>query len=184
MDPDFAQRRRVAIAAAITVILVPAAFLLNRSTADEPVTGPLGTVVGTIPGTDASGQPVAAADSADGAASPNATDVMGTAPVAYLDGTVPPSDGDAPTIAIPRPGQSIAGTASFRRDIDDVSLCQVKGVLFGSVVTITNLDNSRSIKCTALVGGVDPNDDVILHADAFILIADLTDAPVPVEISW
>lgn len=31
MNQDFAQRRRVAVALAITVIAVPAAFLLNRT---------------------------------------------------------------------------------------------------------------------------------------------------------
>lgn len=180
MDPDFAQRRRLAVAVAITVILVPAAFLLNRQTGDgnEGADNPASTLVGTIP---QPGTPTTTAASGDTAA---ATDVMGTAPVAYLDGTAPPNDGDTPSIAIPRPGQSITGTASFRRNIHDTSICQAKGVPFASIITVTNLDNSRTIKCTASVGGAETDDDVVLSTDAFVQIADLTDAPVPVEISW
>ncbi len=173
MNHDYAQRRRVALAAAITVIAAPAAFLLNRG-GDEPAAGPAVTVVGTLD----------AGDRAAPATAPAATDVMGTTPVAYLDGTAAPQDGDPATIAIPRLPQAINGTASFRRNIRSVTACQVKGVPFNSAVTVTNLDNRQSVQCIASVGGTEPDDDVVLHADAFLQIADLTDAPVPVQISW
>jgi hypothetical protein len=172
MSHDYAQRRRVALAAAITVIAAPAAFLLNRG-GDEPATVSNVTVVGTLPG-----------DSGPPATAPVATDVMGTTPVAYLDGTAAPRDEDLATIAIPRLPQAINGTASFRRNIRSTTACQVKGVRFNTAVTVTNLDNSRSVQCIASVGGAEPDEDVVLHADAFLQIADLTDAPVPVQITW
>jgi hypothetical protein len=183
MSPDYAQRRRVAIAAAITVIAVPAAFLLNRG--DDPsASAPGVTLVGTtLPPAGAGGDAAGGSDGA--AAAPSATDAMGTTPVAYLDGgTAPSRDSDPATIAIPRRPQAITGTASFRRSITSPTQCQVKGVPFNSAVTVTNLDNSRSVQCIASVGGVEPDEDVILHADAFLQIADLTDAPVPVQITW
>lgn len=172
MSHDYAQRRRVALAAAITVIAAPAAFLLNRGDGDSG-SEPTVTVVGSIPD-----------ESRAASTTPVATDAMGTTPAAYLDGTAVPRDNDPATIAVPRLPQAITGTASFRRNITSATVCQVKGVPFNATVTVTNLDNSRSVQCIASVGGVEPDEDVVLHADAFLQIADLTDAPVPVQITW
>jgi hypothetical protein len=184
MNQDYAQRRRVALAAAITVIAVPSLFLFNNDRAgrDGAVGGTVvGTVVGSVVGArsadDVSGTSRAAADS-------SASDVMGTTPVAYLDGESGENASDPATIAIPRPQVAIDGTASFRRDIPDVTTCQAFGVPFGSQITVTNLDNSRSVTCIASVGGAAPKDDVVLHPDAFVEIGDLTDAPIPVSITW
>lgn len=183
MHEDFAQRRRVALALAITVILVPAAFLLNRGTDDT--VPPANTLVGTvqIPGqaaTEADGEP-------SGSGGPAATDPMGSTPIAYLDGTVPNQADDPATIAIPRLPRSVTGSASFSRNISNPAACQVKDVVtipFNSSVTVTNLDNSQTVRCVASVGGVAPDADVVLNADAFLQIGDLTDAPLSVEISW
>ncbi len=175
MNYDYAQRRRVALAAAITVIAVPAVFLFKT---EATVDVPSGTAPVTLVGTFA---PTAADDSS---ITPAATDVMGSTPVAYLEGDEAINSGDPATIAIPRLPRAINGTASFRRDLPDVTRCQAKGVPFDSKITVTNLDNSRSVQCIASVGGVEPTDDVVLHNDAYLLIADLTDAPVPVSITW
>jgi hypothetical protein len=182
MHEDFAQRRRVALALAITVILVPAAFLLNRG-GDDTAEEPGSTLVGPalIPGqTTASDD----AGASDGSA---ATDPMGTTPTEYIQGTVPPQADDPATIAIPRVGRSIRGAASFSRSITNPAACQVRDLAtipFDSAITVTNLDNSRSIRCIVSVGGAPPDNAVILSADAFLQIGDLTDAPLSVEISW
>jgi hypothetical protein len=57
-------------------------------------------------------------------------------------------------------------------------------VPFGARVTVTNLDNNRSIDCINRIGGTRPEETVVLHADAFLEIGDLTDAPVPVQVTW
>lgn len=180
MDQDFAQRRRVALAVAITVILVPAAFLLNRGAADSAE--PTHTLVGAV---HIPGQTTTDDDPTDDG--PAATDPMGSTPIAYLDGTVPNQADDPATIAIPRPPQSISGSASFSRDITDPIACQIRDMAtipFQSRVTVTNLDNNRSVQCVVTVGGVRADSDVVLNADAFLRIGDLTDAPLAVEISW
>lgn len=176
MSQDYAQRRRVAVALAITVIAVPAAFLLNRG--NEPATTPTGTVIGSVVADGSSAQQAQPADA------PSATDAMGTTPVGYLDGTVPARDSDPAKIAIPRLPQSINGTGSFRRQLTNVAGCIAKGVPYNSRITVTNRDNSRSVTCINNVGGVQPNVDVVLHPDAFLQIADLTDAPIAVQITW
>ena len=85
---------------------------------------------------------------------------------------------------IPRLPRAIDGTATYRSDISNTTACRVKGVPFNSQVTVTNLDNSRSVRCVAALGGPEPDDDVVMHADAFLQIADITDAPIPVRITW
>ncbi len=182
MDQDFAQRRRVALALAITVILVPAAVLLNRDTAGTDGATPT-TLVGAVV---VPGEGTVETDPAGETDTTAATDAMGTTPVAYLDGTVPPQADDPATIAIPRPGQSIAGEASFSRSISNPKACQLRDldlIPFGSNVTVTNLDNSRSVQCVASVTGI-ADESVVLNADAFLQIGDLTDVPLSVEITW
>jgi hypothetical protein len=54
----------------------------------------------------------------------------------------------------------------------------------GVEATVVNLDNSQSLKCEVVAIGAAHPADVMLHPDAFAQIADITEAPVPVEISW
>jgi hypothetical protein len=111
---------------------------------------------------------------------------MGTSPIDLLHTAVPDSTDDPATIAIPRVPHSVAGDATFSRNISQATDCMVTSseVPFGARVTVTNLDNNRSIDCINRVGGTRPSEAVILHADAFLEIGDLTDAPVPVQVTW
>lgn len=179
MAPDYAQRRRVALAVAITAVAAPAAFLFDRGDAPEQV---VTTVVGSV-GAGSTEPP-----GADPKRSrPQGTDAMGTAPAAYIEpsGTIAPDE--PATIAIPRLADAVEGRATFTRAIANVTSCQVKaslGAPFGATITVTNLDNSHSVRCIFDVGGAEPDHDVVLNADAFSQIADLTDAPVPVQLTW
>ena len=125
-------------------------------------------------------------DAAERGEAPAGTDAMGTTPVPFLEGTVPPQADDPATILVPRPGQAISGDATFSRSISSPRDCQLRDldvIPFGSTVTVTNLDNSRSVQCIASVAGVS-DESVVLNPDAFLQIGDLTDAPLPVEITW
>lgn len=180
MSPDYAQRRRVALAVAITAIAAPAAFLLDRG-GDEPeqvVTTVVGSVVSDVSAT--TGAPARVE-------TPQGTDPMGTAPAAFLEGAGTVAPEEPATIAIPRLPDAVEGRATFSRSIRKVTSCQISatvGAPFGGAVTVTNLDNSRSVQCINDVGGAAPDQEVVLNADAFGQIADLTDAPVPVQITW
>ena len=169
MDHDYAQRRRLAAAIAITVIAAPAAFLLNRS-GDGDTTLTTGAV--------------AAADSPTTSGEPVPTSPLGTAPVGYLSGSTLPTEDEPVRIAIPQLGPSIKGVASYSSTIPSTTRCQASGVPYNATVTITNLDNSRRVQCIANVAGVPRDVDIVLANDTFAEIADLTDAPVPVEITW
>ncbi|MGH9133515.1 MAG: hypothetical protein ACRDZZ_06235, partial [Ilumatobacteraceae bacterium] len=105
---------------------------------------------------------------------------------AYLDGAPAATAPGVIHIAIPdeRSDRSATGTASYRSNLLNDDICQVKDAPFGARVTVTNLDNSRSVRCTASVSPAGIRTSVVMHTDAFSTIADLADAPVPVEISW
>lgn len=176
-DFHYAQRRRLAVAAAITAIAVPLVFVLGD---DDPADTETATTITAV------GAPAGAAAETDAAGTeepPAATDPMGTPPVAFLEGS-PDVPQKPATIAVPRVAHSITGTASFRRNLRERTQCQAKNVPFNSTIQVTNLDNGHTVRCINSVGGAEAAADVVLHADAFLLIADLTDAPVPVEITW
>jgi hypothetical protein len=180
MSPDFAQRRRVALAAAITSIAVPAVLLLDRGgDASEQV---VGTVVSSVVQEQSpTGDDAARATAADG------TDAMGTSPAALLEDPATPLENDPATIAIPRLPDAVAGEATFSYAITNVLSCQVHpsvGAPFGAAITVTNLDNSQSVQCFNNIGGPEPDAEIVLPADAFSRIGDLTDAPVPVQLTW
>jgi hypothetical protein len=183
MDHDYGQRRRIALALAITVIAAPAAFLLNRDNGDDDpsVVSTAGTLVGTMapdPAQAAAGAPAYT----DG---PAETDPLGTAPVGYLAGTTVPGDLDPAQIAVPRLPDSVRGLASFSSDIDSTLRCHANAdVPFNATLTVTNLDNSRSVQCVSSIGGAPPETTIVLATATFAQIADLTDAPVPVQITW
>jgi hypothetical protein len=182
MAHDYAQRRRVALALAITVIAAPAAFLLNRSKGDdEPVTAAtFETLVGTVPPAGGTASAVAPVTE-----SPDETNALGTAPAGYLSGTTVPGDVDAAQIAVPRLPESVKGLATFSSEIDSTLRCHANAeVPFNATITVTNLDNSRSVQCVSSIGGAQPETTIVLATATFAQIADLTDAPVPVQITW
>lgn len=180
MTPDYAHRRRIAVAAAITVIGVPAVLLLDRG--GDATSGSVVNSVSVNSVVTEADPPAEPAPS-----QPSVTDPMGTSPAGFLDGTVVPLVDDPATIAIPRLPDAVDGDATFSRSIPQPMSCQVAadvGAPFGAAVTVTNVDNSRSVQCINNVGGSDPSASVVLHVDAFLEIGDLTDAPVPVQLTW
>ncbi|HUF97242.1 MAG TPA: hypothetical protein VMM60_03865 [Ilumatobacter sp.] len=180
MDPDFAQRRRFLIALAVTLVLVPGAFLLNRGGNETDASTPV-TMVGTVPNPAATTTTTVDRERPDVS---EGTDPLGTIGVGYLQGSVVPNTADAPTIGIPRPTEVNSGKASFSYDIETATQCITDIAPNGVWVTVTNLDNSRTVQCiNTLIMGEQPF-DVMLSSQSFVLIADLTDAPVHVEITW
>ena len=109
MAQDFAQRRRVALALAVTVIAVPAAFLLNRSSGnaepDHRRTRPRRSSARCRPPAAASAAVAPVTES-----SPDDTDALGTAPAGYLSGTTVPGDVVAGPDRGPAPARVGQGT--------------------------------------------------------------------------
>jgi hypothetical protein len=118
-----------------------------------------------------------------------ATTDPGPADPAFL----PPEDSSpAPeiiTVNVPAPpsGTVIKGIASFIRWTETLGLrpCATPNALIGSIITVTNLNNGRSIECNNVSIERLPGEAVIIiHTEVFLELADLVDAPIPVQISF
>jgi hypothetical protein len=116
-----------------------------------------------------------------------ATDIDADAPV-NLDGPAVDSPTGTGQIAYPadNDGQLRRGIASYKRFPDVAKTgCATNLIPLGAVITVRNLNNGRKVNCTNLnIGYVPPNVDLVLHTELFEDIAELKDAPLPVELTW
>lgn len=170
-----ADRRRLTLATVITLVALPALWLMQR---DDTAPG--------SPGLAAAGAPSLAADTDD------SVDTEPPAP-AYLEGPASSVD-EAPdsSLVIATSADDVTnrltGTAGFRRF--DPALfapgsCSVHGAPLGVRVTVRNVDNDRTIDCLNMsTTRGDDGEVAVLDRASFLQIADLVDAPLPVEITW
>jgi hypothetical protein len=159
-------RRRILLATALTFVALPALWWANKSDTSGPNVATAGLAVGAA----------AAPTTTDNAANDDA------APV-FLDGPSAQVGAGLTEIAVPQPPAipRITTTATFRSDLPD-STCRVVGVGGGVELTVVNLDNNRSITCTATLAPIGSTSQLVMSSAQFAQIADLTDAPIPVEI--
>ena len=83
-------------------------------------------------------------------------------------------------------GSVMRGVASFKEfPTIKGNACTTNAIPLGAVITVRNLNNGRKVVCTNLNAVyVPPGFDIVLSIGAFTDIADLIDAPLPVELSW
>jgi hypothetical protein len=172
-------RRRLLLATALTVVALPALWWANQSGSAAPNVATAGIAVGD-------GEVAADAATADAADTPAdaTTEAAGSEAPVFLDGPAGQVGAGLSEIAVPAaPGvASISTTATFRSDLPTTTTCTFPGLTTGAEVTILNLDNGRTVACTAVLGGSGAPDVLVMHTDLFATFADLTDAPIPVEI--
>ena len=164
-------RRRVLLATVVTVIALPAIWWANR--ADESVRPNVATVGVEI------------GDANDGNSNQtSAIDVEpddDQAPV-YLDGPAADALPAVADIAVPATGElAVRQSATYSSDLP-AGWCLAKGVNDGERVRVVNLENNRSVTCVVRFAPDGQRDDLIIGRVAFLKLADLTDAPIPVEI--
>lgn len=157
---EIADRRRLVFATIITIVALPTLWLTSRDEASD----------GTL-------NPVAAA-------------VNGGSPVFMVGPTAPPVP--EPEVATPAPvADQVTGRATFRR-WDSATVAQLRNypchttvAPVGARVTVTNVNNGRSVPCvntgaeTAATNAI-----IVLHTEALLSIGDLADAPLPVRVTW
>jgi len=156
------ERRRLLIAAAVTVVAIP--VLLNSGGSDSS--------------TDTTSAVTTVADEKSEPAKPAFLPVEDSTPAPEII-----------TVNVPAPptGTVIKGIASFIRWPETLGLrpCATPNALIGSIITVTNLNNGRSIECNNVSIQQLPGDAVIIiHTDVFLELADLVDDPIPVQISF
>ncbi len=151
-----AERRRLVVAIALTVLLLPLALFGGGSDSNETTPRPV----------TPRNEPAA----------PAFLPVQGSS-------VVP----DIITVNVPAPPEDIVakGNASFIRWPQTFGLrpCATPLALIGAKIEVRNLNNGRSVKCEnvsiqSLAAGI----SIVIHTDIFLEIADLVDAPLPVDI--
>ena len=163
---SFAERRRLVIAIVITLIAVLAAMVSGNG-GPKASTGEIsGGLVGSTTLTP------------DGPASP-----------AFLPATESTSAPQIITVNVPAPptGTVLTGTASYIRWPQTMGLepCATPHALIGAVITVTNLNNGRQIECNNVsIEALRDGSVILIHTDVFLELADLVDAPIPVEINF
>lgn len=164
-NPD---RRRILLATALTAVALPVLWWSSKSDDAAPNVATAGIAVG-------------GASSPNPDPTPNDADTRPGAPV-FLDGPTGQVGAGLAEIAVPgTTGDTVVTTAAFRNSLP-ATWCSVPGMLNGRTVTVVNLDNNRSVTCTTTMVRGNLGEQIYLHPDLFADIADLTDAPIPVEI--
>lgn len=161
------------LASALTVVALPAVWLVNQD--DD----------GTRPNVAAVGLAAEDGGAGDAAAPTTPPDPMGDVDARYLAGTPLPPPPEHVSIAVGSTDDVLVATAQaiYRRSVGRADTCEFSGVESGELITVVNVDNGRSIECwTALRPADAPASELVMHPDRFIEIADLTSAPIDVEI--
>ena len=173
---DDNDRRRLVLASALTIVALPAVWLANQ---DAAGTG------GARPNVAAVGLPAEDAGVDAGATDTGPVDPMGSVDAGYLAGSSLPPRAEHVEIAIGTSDDTFAGSASaiYRRSVGRVDTCLYSGVEAGAHIRVVNVDNGRSVQCwTALRPPDAPAGELVMHPDTFSRIADLTSAPIDVEV--
>ena len=166
----YTDRRRFILAAVVTLIAIPAiwwAFQNRDSDSSDVAT------------TDVAIEGDAAVA---GSMSPLTPEPVGDYEPVYLDGP----EGDAlpgiADIAVPAPGKLAVYQSATYSSALPVGICVAKGATAGERVNVVNLENNRSITCVVQWAPPEQEEDLILSRGSFLKLADLTDAPIPVEL--
>lgn len=158
----------------ITVIALPAIWLANRDDGDRSSSRPNVAAVGIDPGEADRSTAVAA----------EGFDPMGDVGAMYLepvDVTHPP---ETLAVAVGTHPEEVVGPAkaTYSRNVG-VDVCVYDGTSAGVWVTVVNVANGRSIRCTTSYStGGDRVDVLVMSQSDFLKLADPTAAPIHVEI--
>jgi hypothetical protein len=161
------------LASVITLVALPTIWLANRSDDGPGSARPNVAAVGIDPGQ---------ADHA-GAAGVAGFDPMGTSGAAYLASPASAAAPPAPAAVVGTSVESLLASAraSYRRSIYAGS-CQFNGVAGGQDVTVVNVANGRTTTCTTERRDGVEDGYLLMSQSSFEDIAELTAAPIHVEI--
>ena len=160
-------RNRLTVAVVATVVLASVGFMASGRAQDAAPDSTVATTTSLDTGLSTDNTADAPAN-LDG---PVSKDPNGSGQVAY------PSEND---------GQMARGTATFKRLPNDARTgCTTSLAPLGATVTVRNLNNGHKTTCTNINLGIGTGSaDIILHTTLFAAIAELMDAPIPVELTW
>ena len=171
-------RRRSTVLLILTIIALPVIFFLTRADDGESEAG-VDPATGEVIPADA--ETMDASDNGPSRPPLVASDAEPT----FLDGPAANPNPRVAEIAVPARPETppVRLDASYRSTVAGERACLVKDLDSGLSVTVTNLDNGRSITCVTSIAPFSQTADIVLHTDAFSLLADLTEAPITVELT-
>jgi hypothetical protein len=182
---DDTDRRRFLLVAIASLLTLPALWWVNR---DDPSSGPNTASVGVEVGGTLNGEPVdepddtITIDSTIGQSNlPTEPTVLDQTPI-FLDGPAS-AVGGISEIAIPNADalETIITRATFG-NLSGTNTCLAQNITTGQEITVINLDNNRTITCRVTLAPSTQSAALILQTAQFETLADLTDAPIPVQI--
>ena len=187
MALDDTDRRRFYLAALLSLIALPALWFVNR---DDPAQGPnIATAGVDVRSQAASAEttantPITVKSTIGESNLPAVNTIRDQDPI-FLDGPAPQLGGVA-EIAVPTTdgSDSIFTQATFLNTVPGRTTCLAKGIRSNQIVTVINLDNLRSTTCRLLLAPATQQAEIVLHTDNFVELADLTDAPISVQVRW
>lgn len=161
------ERRRIAVAAILTVLVLP---LLMINNGDETQTAEVAVTTTTEVGSGLN------ESSEDGSLEP-----------IILGGPSPIVQDGSAQIAYPASSligtQAIASFSNFDNAPDIV--CYFPEAPLGIKISVQNLNNGRTTTCTNVFRTSLPSGaTMLLHTKVFESLANLVDAPIPVTVSW
>ena len=201
MAPNDSDRRRFLLATAVTLLAFPALWWANKQTdSGAPNVATVGIEVASASDSDdgaVQNDDVIAPIDVTGTVDSTTIPVVSTTPTApvtvdtddpppvFLEGPSANEATEAPAIGVPAAPavQTIDTKATYRSTISPADTCLVADVATGTRITVTNLDNGHSVTCIATRVYSAASSGLVMHTSTFSQIADLTDAPVPVEIT-
>jgi hypothetical protein len=159
-------RRRLVLAAALTVAAVPAMWMFDGDDADDAATATTVDAASVVPQAEEPPVPV------------------------FLDNTTPIVPPAVIDIAVPEgpTAREARGHATFKRYSAEITVerpCTTRLAPPGALLTVTNIDNGLSATCNNTRSvSIPPGADIAIHTNVYVTIAALVDAPVPVRITW
>lgn len=158
----------------ITLLALPTIWLANRDEDGPSSSRPNVAVIGIDPG-----------EADDGTSSPTVSDFdpMGGSGAMYLQPAttlVPPVS--AVVVVGTSHGAAVArARGTYRRSVP-TGTCMYNGIRGGEDITVVNVANGRSIRCTSAPSESTEADLLVMSTTQFQKIADLTAAPIHIEV--
>jgi hypothetical protein len=169
MDLSRIDKNRITVAVVATVAVAVVGFMASGRSADTAKTD---TSVATTTTLDLGLATDNTADAPANLDGPISADPNGQGQIAY------PADND---------GQMARGAASFKRFPTSARTgCVTSLAPLGAEITVRNLNNGMKTKCfnVNIILNSSGAFDITLDASVFEAIAELVDAPIPVELTW
>ncbi len=169
---DTFDRRRISVAALLTVSVLALIWLFSSGSSNDDQSS-------TVPCADCKDD--------SGNSAPSTTGYVPFPPL-FVGGEEDPTPLDPISIATapePNANEVLTTTQFVRINDTDTPRCSTMLAPEGVILTVLNVDNGQSTTCTNTQGiDVPPGVDMVMGTDVFALIGDLSDAPLPVRVSW